>query len=56
MKTKKNEKIVNVDGKKYCMYFGMICEKYSMPGGGGGYLEVVNETLIRKIEELLIKN
>ena len=50
---KKTERIVNVEGKKYCMYFGMICEKYSTPGGGGGYIEVMNESLIKKIEKLL---
>lgn len=46
------KKIVKVDGKEYCMYFGMICEKYSSPFGAG-YLEVIDETLISKIEQLL---
>jgi hypothetical protein len=50
------EKIVELNGRKYCVFCGMICEK-SFGETTVHYIEVVDEKLLKEVYELLtIKN
>jgi len=45
------EKLVELNGKMYCVFCGMICEKYT--NCGTGYIEVVNVEKLKVLYELL---
>jgi len=46
------EKLVELNGKMYCLKFGMICEK-SETENFFHYIEVVNVELLKVLYELL---
>jgi len=46
---KKSEKLIVINGKTYCVYFGMICEKY-IKQNGINYIEVIDEKLLTILE------
>lgn len=49
---KRVEKIVELNGKFYCEYFGMICER-TETANCIHYIEVMNKELEKKIYKLL---
>lgn len=40
-----------IDGKTYCKKYGIVVEKVTFPGGNIAEFEVVDEILLKKINE-----